>query len=98
MATRPDKQQVIDEIWDEARIAEFLHKAPLTPDENPDYSALIYAYRSMRPSDFGRFVELYRAAGRDLSARGCAGLTLRETISGHRLAAPFLDIIEQHGG
>jgi len=98
MATRPDKQQVIDEIWDEARIAEFLDKAPLTPSENPDYSALIYAYRSMRPADFERFIALFRAAGRDLTARGCAGLTLRQTISGHRLAAPFLNIIGQHGG
>ncbi|MFM7121876.1 MAG: PA4642 family protein [Gammaproteobacteria bacterium] len=97
MATRPDKQQVIDEIWDEERIAAFLHKAPLTPGENPDFSVLVYAYRSMRPADFGRFIQLYRSAGRDISARGSAGLTLRETIAGHRLAAPFLEIIGQHG-
>ena len=73
MATRPDKQQVIDEVWDDARIDDFLCKAPLAPGEDPDFSALIYAYRSMRPDDFGRFLSRFVAAGRDPAAAHGAG-------------------------
>jgi ankyrin repeat protein len=90
---RPDKQQVIDEVWDAARIASFLEKAPLGADEDPDYSALLYAYRSMRPDDFADFVERFVAAGRDLNARGRQGETLLETIAAHRHGAPFRDIV-----
>jgi hypothetical protein len=91
---RPDKQQIIDEVWDDARIRGFLEKAPLGVDEDPDYSALLYAYRSMRPDDFAVFVDLFVAAGRNLEARGRQGLTLLETIDGHRHGAPFRAILE----
>jgi hypothetical protein len=91
---RPDKQEIVNEVWDDARIRGFLDKAPLGADENPDYSALLYAYRSMRPDDFKVFIDLFVAAGRDLGARGRRGLTLLETIADHRHAAPFLEILQ----
>lgn len=97
MATRPDKQQVIDEVWDDARIEDFLSKAPLAPGEDPDFSALIYAYRSMRPDDFERFLTRFVAAGRDPAARGRQGQTLRQVITPHRQAAPFLALLSAHG-
>jgi len=91
---RPDKQQIIDEVWDDARIRGFLDKAPLGDGEDPDFSALLYAYRSMRPEDFAIFIDLFLAAGRDLNARGRLGATLLETIAGHRHGAPFREILE----
>lgn len=91
---RPDKQQIINEVWDDARIRSFLDKAPLGADEDPDYSALLYAYRSMRPDDFRLFVDLFIAAGRNLDARGRLGLTLLETIADHRHGAPFREILQ----
>jgi hypothetical protein len=94
---RPDKQKVIDEVWDDARVEGFLHKLPMG-DEQPDYSALLNAYRAMRPDDFARFVALYRAAGRDLQARGRCGRTLLETIATHRHAEPFREILCAAGG
>jgi hypothetical protein len=97
MATRPDKQQVIDEVWDDARIEDFLSKAPLAPGEDPDFSALIYAYRSMRPDDFARFLARFIAAGRNPAARSRQGQTLREVITPHRQAAPFLVLLSEHG-
>ena len=90
---RPDKKQITDEVWDEARIRGFLDKAPLGADEDPDYSALLYAYRSMRPDDFAVFVDMFVAAGRDLEARGRLGRTLAETIADHRHGAPFREIL-----
>lgn len=91
---RPDKQKVVNEQWDDARIRSFLEKAPLGDDENPDYSAVLYAYRSMRPEDFGRFIEMFVAAGRDPHARGQAGETVLETIASHRHAGPFRTVLE----
>lgn len=94
---RPDKQKVIDEVWDDARVASFLHKPPMG-DEPAEYSMLLNAYRSMRPEDFGRFMALFTAAGHDPAARSRHGETLRDTIAGHRHAGPFLDILERAGG
>jgi hypothetical protein len=94
---RPDKQKVIDEVWDDARVEGFLHKRPMG-DEDAEFSVLLNAYRAMRPDDFARFVTLYTAAGRDLRARDRAGRTLRETLETHRHAEPFRQILAAAGG
>ena len=91
---RPDKQKVVDEVWDDARIRGFLDKAPLGEGVDADFSALLYAYRSMRPGDFGVFIGHFMQAGRNLDARGEAGETLAELIAEHRHSAPFLRILE----
>ena len=92
---RPDKAKVVDEIWDEERIRSFLDKTPMGDESDPDYSALLYAYRSMRPGDFETFIELFCGQGRNLNARSNAGLTLLETIAEHRKGAEFRAIIER---
>jgi len=91
---RPDKKKVVDEVWDDARIRSFLDKAPLGPGVDPDFSALLYAYRSMRPEDFRVFIDYFQQAGRNLEAKGDAGETLSELIAAHRHAGPFRRIIE----
>jgi len=91
---RPDKQEIRNEIWTRDRIRAFLDKAPLGPGEDPDFSVLLHAYRSMRPEDFAVFVDLFVGAGRDLNARGRLGATLLETIADQRHAAPFREIVE----
>lgn len=92
---RPDKQKVIDEVWDIARIRGFLDKAPLGAGVDPDFSALLYAYRSMRPEDFRVFINLFTEAGRNLDARGEAGETLAELIATHRHSSPFQRILQE---
>ena len=92
---RPDKQKVVDEVWDDARILGFLDKAPLGAGVDADFSALLYAYRSMRPEDFRTFIEYFTQAGRNLDARGESGETLAELIAAHRHAAPFRQILEE---
>jgi hypothetical protein len=94
---RPDKQKVVDEVWDDARVEGFLDKLPMG-EENPEFSVLLNAYRAMRPDDFERFVALYRASGRDLRARDRAGRTLLETLETHRHAEPFRQILVAAGG
>ena len=92
---RPDKQKVVDEVWDDARIRGFLDKAALGEGVDPDFSALLYAYRSMRPDDFRSFIDYFRQAGRNLDARGEAGETLAQLIAAHRHAGPFRHILEE---
>ncbi|NIP15601.1 MAG: hypothetical protein GWM88_13130 [Pseudomonadales bacterium] len=95
---RPDKTKVVDEVWDEARIESFLHKAPLGEERSSDYSALLYAYRSMRPDDFAAFVRMFVQAGRDVNATSNGGETLLATIRDHRHGARFRTILEEAGG
>ena len=94
---RPDKQKVINELWDQERIRSFLDKAPLGDGEDPDYSAVLYAYRSMRPEDFARFIDMFVAAGRNPHARNVHGETVLETIAGHRHAGPFRETLAASG-
>jgi hypothetical protein len=96
VAVRPDKQKVVDEVWDEARIESFLHKPPLG-DEDPEFSVLLHAYRSMRPDDFQRFITLFKQAGRDVGARSHAGQSLLDVLAHHRHAEPFRQILTAAG-
>jgi hypothetical protein len=94
---RPDKAKVVDEVWDQDRIRGFLDKSPMGDEQSADYSALLYAYRSMRANDFAAFIGMYLDAGRDINATSNAGLSLRDTIADHRQSAAFRVILEQAG-
>lgn len=94
---RPDKASVVDEVWDDQRIESFLDKPPMGNESSVDYSILLNAYRSMRPEDFNRFVARFIATGRDINARSNAGATLLGTITDHRRAGPFREILSTHG-
>ena len=94
---RPDKEKVVDEVWDDKRIESFLHKSPMGDEKSVDFSALLYAYRSMRPADFERFIERFVALKRDLNAQSNAGQTLLASIADHRHGGPFREILERHG-
>jgi hypothetical protein len=94
---RPDKEKVVDEVWDDERIRGFLDKSPMGEQANADYSVLLHAYRSMRADDFRRFISMFVAAGRDLDATDNHGQTLLQMLQLHRKATPFRQILEQHG-
>jgi hypothetical protein len=86
---RPDKKKVVDEVWDDERIRGFLDKKSLGSESNTDFSALLYAYRSMRVDDFQRFLGMFVEQGRDLNASSREGLSLLASILGHRQSPPF---------
>ena len=94
---RPDKQKVVDEVWDDERIESFLDKTPMGDEQSRDYSCLLYAYRSMRAGDFERFLDKFTALDRDLNARSNSGETLLETIAGHRHGEPFRVLLTKYG-
>lgn len=89
---RPDKAKVVDEVWDDERIASFLDKGPMG-DEAAEFSILLYAYRSMRAEDFARFIDKFKAGGGNVQAKDNAGRTLAEVIADHAKAGPFREIL-----
>ena len=89
---RPDKTKVVDEVWDDERIESFLNKAPMG-DEDPDFSRLLYAYRSMRVEDFERFIQRFKATGGRVDATARDGRTLAEVITPHAGSGPFLTLL-----
>lgn len=91
---RADKTKVINEIWDDARIDSFLHKEPLG-DESPEFSQLLYAYRSMRVSDFAIFLQRFKDKGGDINAANKAGQRLRDIVACHPKSADFLTLLDQ---
>ncbi|MCC5885976.1 MAG: PA4642 family protein [Gammaproteobacteria bacterium] len=97
MASRPDKQQIIDEVWDDARVESFLHRTCHEDDLDADFFVLWQAYQAMREGDFRRFLRMFVAAGRNLDAVNEHGETLATMISTHRHGAPFIDALMAAG-
>ena len=97
-SVRKDKQKVLNEIWDDARVRSFLGKtAPSQSGRqlpgDADFYVLRHAYQSMRPDDFARFLNLYAAEGRDVAAKDGQGRTLANVIASHANAGPFIELL-----
>ena len=95
---KKDKQKVIDEVWDDARVRGFLDKIVPSQAGTPfpgdaDFHVLRHAYQSMRAEDFGRFLDYYVADGRNVNARDASGRTLADIIAGHANAGPFVELL-----
>lgn len=96
MSLRKDKEKVLGEIFDDARIATFLdYPAPL--GVNADFHLLEKAYRGMRGENFGTFVTLFMAAGKDINATGADGKTFLQTVKTHRNGAEYVLALEAAG-
>lgn len=89
-----DKEKVVDEAWDDEHVASFLGKVPPDLPGDPDFHVLLFAYRSMRAGDFARFLDFYVDAGRDVTAKNGAGLTVANYLSHHVRAGPYIDLLE----
>ena len=94
---RKDKKQVIGEPMTDEQIRVFLHVQP-EAGVDPDYHALLRAYRSLRSDDFSRFLAFFVAEGRNPAATGPDGQTLLALIRSHRQSAEYREALEQAGG
>lgn len=81
------------EDWSDERVKGYLDRLP-PPGVDADFHVLHTAYKHMRPYDFERFIGFFRAAGRDLNARGQDGRTLLEIVRSHAKADEFVAIME----
>ncbi len=96
MALKKDKQKVLGEIFDDARIKSFL-EYDAYGDMNADYHVLEKAYRGMKAENFATFVGFFKEAGRDLNATNGDGKTILQVVSEHRLGEEYADILKQAG-
>lgn len=96
MSLRKDKEKVLGETFDEARIKTFLEFTAPT-GVNADYHLLEKAYRGMRGENFGTFIKLFVEAGRDLNAIGPEGKTFLQTIKTHRNGEEYAQALEAAG-
>ncbi len=95
MVLKKDKEKVIDPVWSEARIREFLDLLP-PAGENTDHHKLLKAYQSMRAEDFDDFVRFFTDAGGDLNACNNAGQSIVDILKTHRYSAPYLDSLAKY--
>jgi hypothetical protein len=91
-----DKEKVIDEVWTEARIAEFLDARP-AQGIDADFHVLLKAYQAMRAEDFDIFIGLFTAQKRNINALDPGGRTLLSYVREHRNSDEFARILEQNG-
>ena len=96
MSLRKDKEKVLGEIFDEARIKTFLDY-PAPAGINADYHVLEKAYRGMRGENFVTFIRLFVEAGKDLDVLGPDGKTFLQTIKTHRNAEEYVVPLEAAG-
>ncbi len=96
MALKKDKAKVIDPVWNEGRIREFLDVIP-AEDVEADFHMLMKAYRSMRAEDFATFVQMFLAEKRDINAKDPAGRTVLSYVSEHRNSAEYAETLKKAG-
>ena len=93
---RKDKEKVLDEVWTDERIRSFLQLRSYDA-VNEDFHMLLKAYQSMRAEDFGKFVQYFVAAGRELNTTNPAGQTVLSIIREHRRSVAYVDILREAG-
>lgn len=96
MSLRKDKEKVLGEHFDEARIATFLDY-PAPTGINADFHLLEKAYRGMRGENFGTFVKLFIEAGKDVNAIGPEGKTFLQVVKAHRNGEEYAVALEAAG-
>ncbi|MFT4613076.1 MAG: hypothetical protein ACI9NT_000210 [Bacteroidia bacterium] len=94
---RKDKAKVLDEVWTEDRVRNFL-EVRTYDGGNEDFHMLLKAYQSMRASDFELFISFFLQQKRDLNATDKDGRSVIDVISTHRHGAQYADILKAAAG
>ena len=96
MSLRKDKEKVLGETFDDARIATFLDY-PAPAGVNADYHLLEKAYRGMLGENFKTFVKFFVEAGKDVNAVGPEGKTFLQVVKAHRNGEEYAIALEAVG-
>ena len=92
MALKKDKEKVLDEVWNEDRVKEFLDQQP-PAGFSKDFYRLWRAYQQMRADDFALFVGFMKADGGDINDKNPKGETVLDIAKQHRNSAEFVTIL-----
>ena len=96
MALKKDKEKVLDEVWTEDRVKDFLNVKP-AEDVEADFHVLLKAYQSMRLENFEEFVAFFVAEGRNVNAKGPDGNTVLSIIKAHKKSGDYAKTLEENG-
>ncbi len=96
MSLRKDKEKVLGETFDDARIKTFLDY-PAPTGVNADYHLLEKAYRGMLGGNFATFVKFFVEAGKDINAVGPDGKTFLQSVKNHRNGEEYAHALEAAG-
>lgn len=96
MALKKDKEKVLDEVWTQERVKDFLN-VQSAADVEADFHVLLKAYQSMRLENFEEFVGFFVADGRNINAKGPEGETVLSIISQHRNSTDYAEILKNSG-
>ena len=91
-----EKEVVVDEVWTEARVREFLDVKP-AEDIEADFHMLQKAYQQMRADNFEQFVAMFLQEGRNINARNPQGRTLLSYVREHAKSAEYVEILQRNG-
>lgn len=95
MSTK-DKQKVIGEELDEAKVARFLEMQPIG-EENADFHVLVKAYRGLPAEAFDRFLVMFCEQGRDVNATDAEGRSLLTIVQQHQNQPGYVEVLQKHG-
>lgn len=93
---KKDKEKVLDEVWTEDRVREFLSVETKTGTDS-DFHKLLKAYQSMRADDFELFIGMFLEAGGNINAADKSGKTVLSYAREHRPSANFVAALEKNG-
>jgi hypothetical protein len=88
MSLKKDKQKVLGEVFDQARIESFLAYQP-PEGVSRDFHLLEKAYRGMNIDSFISFLELFKQTGYDLNAVNPEGSTLLQIVQQHHNGSDY---------
>lgn len=91
-----EKTAVVDEVWTEARIREFLDVKPAAGFDT-DFHALLKAYQQMRAEDFEIFIGYFKEQGRNINAQDPQGRTLLSYLDEHTKSADYAEVLRRNG-
>ncbi|MCT2531474.1 PA4642 family protein [SAR92 clade bacterium H921] len=96
MMLKKDKQKVLGEVFDDARVKSFLdYEAPA--GVSTDFHLLEKAYRGMNIDNFVTFLEFFKNAGHKLGATNPQGQTLADIASEHRHGREYVQALAAAG-
>lgn len=93
---KKEKEVVVDEVWTEARIREFLDVKSAEQIE-ADFHMLMKSYQAMRADDFEKFVAMFLEQGHNINARDPKGKTVLSYVREHRKSDEYVQILERNG-
>ena len=96
MVVKKDKEKVLGEVFDDARIKTFFEYAAYG-NNNPDYHLLEKAYRGMKADNFSTFLTFFIERNHDINAVDISGQTFLKNIESPTQASAYIIALKQHG-